>query len=164
MTRYKYSNEELANAVAQSISVAGVMRLLGIRPAGGSHFHISKRIKQANLDTSHFTGQSHNRGKMFKQPASYFLRMHDNNEQRVRTNYLRRALLEIGRRYECEMCEIPGQWLGKPLQLHVDHIDGQPSNCTAENLRFLCPNCHAQTPTYCRVRGSRKARDSTSYD
>ncbi|GAB7048084.1 HNH endonuclease signature motif containing protein [Catenuloplanes indicus] len=40
------------------------------------------------------------------------------------------------------------RWQGRPLKLHVDHIDGDFLNNTAENLRFLCPNCHSQTATY----------------
>ena len=38
--------------------------------------------------------------------------------------------------------------MGKPLTLHVDHINGVNNDCRRENLRFLCPNCHAQTPTH----------------
>src|SRR3954453_21528354 len=62
--RGTYGREELAAAVAASLSVAEVMRRLGIRPAGGSHFHISNRIKREGLDTSHFLGQAINRGRL----------------------------------------------------------------------------------------------------
>ncbi|UNY46959.1 HNH endonuclease [Cronobacter phage LPCS28] len=30
----------------------------------------------------------------------------------------------------------------------IDHIDGNADNCSPENLRVLCPNCHSMTPTY----------------
>ena len=30
----------------------------------------------------------------------------------------------------------------------IDHIDGNAHNCTAENLKILCPNCHSKTPTH----------------
>lgn len=42
------------------------------------------------------------------------------------------------------------KWLDKELVLHLDHIDGNRKNYKRENLRFLCPNCHSQTKTYCR--------------
>lgn len=53
-------------------------------------------------------------------------------------------------------CGLPGEWKGKMLSLHLDHKDGNKQNCTLENLRFLCPNCHSQTDTY-------TARNSNAY-
>ncbi len=35
--------------------------------------------------------------------------------------------------------------------LELDHIDGNPKNNSRENLRILCPNCHALTPTFRNV-------------
>ncbi len=32
--------------------------------------------------------------------------------------------------------------------LEIDHIDGDHTNNTKENLRILCPNCHALTPNF----------------
>jgi hypothetical protein len=31
--------------------------------------------------------------------------------------------------------------------LELDHINGLHSDNRLENLRIVCPNCHAQTPT-----------------
>lgn len=39
---------------------------------------------------------------------------------------------------------------GKALTLEIDHINGDWSDDRAENLRLLCPNCHAITDTWCR--------------
>lgn len=42
----------------------------------------------------------------------------------------------------------------------VDHIDGDAENCTPGNLRILCPNCHAMTPTFrARNRSSKRVRN-----
>lgn len=38
--------------------------------------------------------------------------------------------------------------MGKPLVLELDHIDGNNQNDQRHNLRYLCPNCHSQTPTF----------------
>lgn len=44
---------------------------------------------------------------------------------------------------------------GLPLTLEVDHIDGDFLNNILTNLRFLCPNCHRQTPNFAgRSRGT----------
>jgi 5-methylcytosine-specific restriction endonuclease McrA len=57
--------------------------------------------------------------------------------------------------YECGITH----WLGQPLSLHLDHINGVANDHRIENLRILCPNCHSQTETFAgrnvrRVRGS----------
>lgn len=64
------------------------------------------------------------------------------------SNALRRYLTET-RGYKCAECLID-RWRNKPITLHVDHIDGNSDNNFPSNIRFLCPNCHSQTPTYSR--------------
>lgn len=156
MTRYRYTPEELAAAVEQSISVAGVMRILGIKPAGGSHFHVSTRIKRSGLDTSHFLGKASTKGGKFPRlnPAEILVRR-DSRLPRTKPHLLRRALLEMGTPERCTQCTTTNIWNEKFLVLHVDHIDGDAWNNEIENLRFLCPNCHSQTSTYCRKMSSR---------
>lgn len=56
----------------------------------------------------------------------------------------------------CEECGQLPEWNGKKLVMHLDHVDGDPTNNQIENLRILCPNCHTQTDTYCRGRGKTK--------
>lgn len=158
MTKYRYNDDELANAVSQSVSIAGVMRLLGIKPAGGSHFHISRRIKRSGIDTSHFTGQGHNRGQSFparRKEAEDILVQRHRRGTRERPHLLRRALSETGAPYECAHCGTSDTWNGEKLTLHVDHINGDPLDCRRENLQFLCPNCHSQTANYCRKASAR---------
>ena len=48
------------------------------------------------------------------------------------------------RGYKCEVCSV-SDWQGKPITLHVDHVNGDPSNDRPDNLRLICPNCHSQT-------------------
>lgn len=40
------------------------------------------------------------------------------------------------------------EWMGVPIPLELNHIDGDASNNFPENIECICPNCHALTPTY----------------
>lgn len=48
---------------------------------------------------------------------------------------------------ECPFHEGPLEWLGKPVPLTMDHINGNPKDNRYVNLRLLCPICDAQLPT-----------------
>jgi hypothetical protein len=64
-------------------------------------------------------------------------------EKRIDRPTARKYLAEA-RGYKCEVCSV-SDWQGKPITLHVDHINGDPSNDHPDNLRLICPNCHSQT-------------------
>jgi predicted RNA-binding Zn-ribbon protein involved in translation (DUF1610 family) len=155
----KYSDEMLEHAVRESASIAGVLRVLGITWSGGSHAHISRRIKRLGLDTAHFTGAAHMRGKpaLRRLSAAEVLVVRPAGSRRTQPYLLRRALVELGVAYKCAHCGVGGSWQGKPLILHVDHVNGDCLDSRVENLRFLCPNCHTQTATWAGRNASRNS-------
>jgi hypothetical protein len=59
----------------------------------------------------------------------------------------RRLLVEGLKEDKCERCGI-SEWRGRPLSLALHHVNGDPSDDRLENLKLLCPNCHAQTPNF----------------
>jgi predicted RNA-binding Zn-ribbon protein involved in translation (DUF1610 family) len=61
---------------------------------------------------------------------------------------LKQKLLKKGTPYKCVECGI-SEWQGQKLSLHLDHINGNNTDNDDYNLRFLCPNCHSLTHTYC---------------
>ena len=158
MVNKKFSDEDLKKACAESKSIREVMVNLGAsRLSSSSHTHMSRRIRQLGIDTSHFrspnSGLSHQGGKPKRSPDT-ILAAYPSEHLCPKAGLLRRALVEKGRAYQCEDCGLGPEWNGKPLVLQVDHISGSRADCTEKNLRFLCPNCHAQTETF----GSRKIR------
>lgn len=48
---------------------------------------------------------------------------------------------------ECSRCGL-SEWQGEPITLELDHVNGVRDDHRLSNLRFLCPNCHALTPTW----------------
>ena len=76
-------------------------------------------------------------------------------------SYLRKKLLEhYGNK--CSICGIPPNWNGMELTLILDHIDGDASNDSENNLRFVCPNCDSQLETYkSKNRNSARNRNKT---
>ena len=47
----------------------------------------------------------------------------------------------------CWSCGLDS-WMGRSIPIELDHVDGDSDNNLESNLRLLCPNCHAQTPTW----------------
>ncbi len=60
--------------------------------------------------------------------------------------YLKNHLVDI-HGWKC-MCCNNNEWLGEPIPLELDHIDGNACDNRPVNIRLLCPNCHAKTPTH----------------
>jgi hypothetical protein len=154
----KYTREILEAATRECFSVAGVLRKLGLSQAGGTHSYISHRIRVFGIDTSHFLGQGANRGQNHKGPKKtpwQEILVLRTSGRREKAHRLRRALLESGREYRCqgEGCQVFDEWLGQLLVLHIEHKNGNWLDDRAENLLFLCPNCHSQTPDYCGAKG-----------
>lgn len=67
----------------------------------------------------------------------------------IGTSTLRKRIIQHKlKEYQCEICKID-DWNNNSISLQLDHKDGDRKNNILDNLRWLCPNCHSQTPTFC---------------
>lgn len=66
MSKRKWADEQLIEAVKTSLSYAEVMRKLGLKTAGSNYDTVKRKIKEHNLDTSHMTGKAWNQGEKYK--------------------------------------------------------------------------------------------------
>jgi hypothetical protein len=139
MSKYRnYTESDIKKAVLQSKSIANVLRILDLKPVGGNYETIKRKINELDLDTSHFIGQAWiAKGTAIKK-----------FDDITKPETIKKRLINE-RGYKCENCNL-SVWLNKPICLELEHISGDRSNNTRENLKLLCPNCHAQTPTWRR--------------
>jgi hypothetical protein len=142
----KYTLDELRTAVAGSVSIRQVLQKLNVKAEGGNYQIFHKAARHFGLDTSHFTGMNLTGRKLPRRRrklAEYLVKGSD-----VQSLRLKRYLLEE-KVFESACSDCGGTtWLGQPIPLELDHRNGDHRDNELFNLRLLCPNCHALTPTY----------------
>ncbi|WP_121747389.1 HNH endonuclease [Streptomyces sp. E2N166] len=151
----KYPDAAIAEAAASASSLREVALKLGATPATGTLSHIRRRISAAGIDVSHFERRSWGRAEPpAPTPTAHrVLIVLPSHAGRTNRAQLHKVLGEIGVPYACETCGNTGAWLGQPITLQIDHVNGNWHDNRRENLRYLCPNCHALTETWCRRKG-----------
>ena len=160
MTTRRCSDEDIVAAVRESFSIAQVLRMLGLSPTGCNYKGMHTHFKRLSLNTSHFTGQGHLRGKSHcwtpRRPLSEILVEHSTcrNNSKLKRRLIKEGLLHS----QCYLCGLEPIWQGKPLVLVLDHINGDTYDYRIENLRLLCPNCNRQQSTFA---GKNKGRYRT---
>lgn len=148
---YSTTDEEFIQAIKDSFTIREALLKIGLAPAGGNYKTFHMRVKQLQLDLSHFLGQGHLKGKKHSWGNKISLQeLLVKDSKRVLFSNQKSRIIDAGLLVnECAGCKLKDSWNGKKIVLHLDHINGDHFDHRIENLRFLCPNCHSQTETYC---------------
>ena len=157
-----WTDEQLREAVASSLSLAEAIRKLGLKCShrGSTFTRIKAHVAHLELDTSHILGQAANCGARHKggpKPLPWETVLRQN--KRWTSKVLRRAFNQSGAEYLCVKCGRGPTWEGEKLTLQLDHKNGDRTDNRKSNLRYLCPNCHSQTPTWGHKRRAPKVNN-----
>jgi transposase-like protein len=146
----QWTDDKIREAYEGARSVAEIMRRLGLdatRKRGRRH--LERRMAGLGLDVDALLGQRWAQGRKRRsrgRPLEEILV--ERSEYRSMHTLKKRLIADGLLESVCAICGLH-EWQDRPIVLHLDHIDGDRTNHRLENLRFLCPNCHSQTDTYC---------------
>jgi hypothetical protein len=153
MTRRRWTDDQLRAAVANARGMRSAIAALGLIPAGGNYVQVERKIRELEIDTSHFRGHGWSRGlSLPPRPLdSVLVAGRWTQSQRLKKRLIRAGLKTAA----CEMCGWAQRSADGRLPIELDHINGDKFDNRLENLRILCPNCHSLQPTH---RGSNQKR------
>lgn len=141
---YSVSDEIFVDIIDAASSYSSCLKKLGLGTVGGQSTAIlKKRIKELNLDTSHFKVTAG--GSIPRRSFEEILV--ENSTYQNRASLKRRLLASGLLEYKCYECGI-SSWRGKELSLQLEHKNGINNDNRINNLCLLCPNCHSLTSTY----------------
>lgn len=147
----KFTVDQVKEIIAQSQSISQALRLMGHSPhSGAQHMLLKQFCKSHNIDTSHF------RRRSTRYTDEEIFQEHSVASQTT----LHRRAKQLPERfpYKCAICGLIPFWNNMELELILDHINGVTDDARYENLRWVCPNCNHQLPTFGSRNYKRKPR------
>jgi Zn finger protein HypA/HybF involved in hydrogenase expression len=82
---------------------------------------------------------------MVKDKRNKSLKMFEEGLLTTRGSIRKVLLKKFG--HKCSSCNL-SEWMGKPIPLWTDHVDGCAKNNSPTNMRLICPNCDSQGDTF----------------
>ena len=155
---YSITGEELQTILNTSKTYGQVLKHFGLENKGANAKTLKRRIKEENLrDTNILKGFKFGGGWNKGTKGVYLKRM--SLEDAMKTIFISNfqgypaSAKKYVRMYhlideKCFDCGLRQVWNNKPITLELEHVDGNSHNNDLSNLKWLCPNCHSQTPTF----------------
>lgn len=138
-----FTDDELRELVNSCLSYRELIQKCGYKSGNGNNIAtIKRRLERCGISTSHFQARGHI--GITRSNDNVFCKDSTAGQQVLKRWYIKLNCVP----YECNVCGI-SEWEGQPLTLQLDHINGDNTDNRLENLRWLCPNCHSQTDTFC---------------
>lgn len=138
-TYSEYTREELIEIIGCCNNIAHMIHVMRINMF--YYRYITKFIKDNNIDIKHFDSSIKISRKIEDNLCKNSIGVHGGT---LKKYLLKNNIVEN----KCSICNMLPLWNNMPLNLQVDHINGDHYDNRIENLRFICPNCHSQTDTY----------------
>jgi hypothetical protein len=147
--RRRYTEAEARAAIAASRSWAESLRRLGFCHSGGNPATLKKRAAQWGVSTDHFDPHAASNEALRRRPKVPLAEILVPRSTYSRSRLKQRLYDEGLKRPVCELCGQGDCWLGRPMGLILDHINGVRDDNRFENLQIVCPNCAATLDTHC---------------
>ena len=135
-----FSNEELQNLINESSSFTELAKKIGYHTKSGAIISLIKR----ELENRKIQVNFQKREIIKRTVDNIFILNSSADQKTLRRWYLKGQYSE----YKCSICGLEPFWNGKELTLTLDHINGNNKDDRLENLRWICPNCDRQLPTF----------------
>jgi hypothetical protein len=148
-TIYNIKDEDFIEIIKNSTTWKEILRKCGYNSLGNNKT-VVKRCNELKIDITHLpSGQGDNRNKIGKSFKKYTIEeiLVENSQYTNGPLLKKRLIKEKEFEYKCYNCNLT-EWMGKPIPIEIEHINGIHTDNRIENLTFLCCNCHALTDTY----------------
>ena len=139
--------------ISERRSKAYICMRLGCKPETLENY-----LRQLGISYQGNRGRHGYRRTAYLKPAAAYLYQGST----VSTHKLKLKLIRDGLKLEvCESCHLQ-TWLNQKIPLELHHLNGDRHDNRLENLKILCPNCHALTENHAgKAIGKRQSAEVT---